>query len=764
VLFFLLGAAMSAAIETGAFWRADNIAYDLSVPRGSAPADIVIVAIDDASVAELGRWPWRRATLALGLERLAALAPKSLVLDVLLLERDAAAPEDDQLLASAIAAGPPTVLPLSLEIDPRNGALQEVLPIAPLRAAAAGIGHVHLEIDRDGIARSVFLREGLNEARWPHLALAALESLGESPRGGLRGERNPSPHAATAVWRRDYRVLIPFLGPPGHFRQVSFADVLRGSIAPEVIRGRMVLLGATAQGLGDAYPTGRSGQSRAMPGVEITANVLAMLQSGVLLRQLPAYWQHLISWLVLLGAFGAFLWLTPRGALLLVGSAVVAVAALASLLLRGFEWWFPPVPLLAALASAYPLWSWRRLEATQRYLEEELAQVAAEPDPITALTPQLTPAAAERFGDRVERRIDLARHATARLRALRKFLWSTIANLPDATLAIRADGRIALANARAAALLGAASAETLQGRDASEALAAVLANGRETLANLAARAPCAIEIRTHDGRDLLVGLAPFEEEANAGRGVIVEIADVTALKRALRERQDLMRFLSHDMRSPASSLLSLARLQQAPEHALPNEEFARQTESLAARSLALTDGFLALARAEAASARDFELVNLTDLVRDARDEIWANAEVKQIELMPAADLPVVWVNGSRDLLTRAVVNLGSNAIKYTQRGGRVELALEQQGTLVGVTVSDNGPGIAVDRQSGLFVPFQRAIDNEAPDPGGLGLGLAFVRMVADKHGGRCDVQSAPGEGATFRLWLPAAAAPNDADG
>jgi hypothetical protein len=343
-------------------------------------------------------------------------------------------------------------------------------------------------------------------------------------------------------------------------------------------------------------------------------------------------------------------------------------------------------------------------------------------------------------------------------------LWSTIANLPDATLAIRADGRIALANARAAALLGAASAETLQGRDASEALAAVLANGRETLANLAARAPCAIEIRTHDGRDLLVGLAPFEEEANAGRGVIVEIADVTALKRALRERQDLMRFLSHDMRSPASSLLSLARLQQAPEHALPNEEFARQTESLAARSLALTDGFLALARAEAASARDFELVNLTDLVRDARDEIWANAEVKQIELMPAADLPVVWVNGSRDLLTRAVVNLGSNAIKYTQRGGRVELALEQQGTLVGVTVSDNGPGIAVDRQSGLFVPFQRAIDNEAPDPGGLGLGLAFVRMVADKHGGRCDVQSAPGEGATFRLWLPAAAAPNDADG
>lgn len=756
-----LAAATSVAIATDALWRANNIAYDLSMPSGPAPSDILIIAIDDASVAELGRWPWRRATLALGLEQLAALGPRAVLLDVLLLEPDAASPADDQLLAAAIARTKPTVIPLALERNPRSGGLAEVLPVEPIRSASGGLGHVHLEIDRDGIARRVFLREGLAEPRWSHLALATLEALGEAPRGGLRGERHPAPTAGTGLWVRDYRVRVPFLGPPGHVRQVSFAELLRGSLMEQQIRGKIVLIGATAQGLGDSYPTPRSGESRAMAGVEITANVLAMLQSGVVLRDVPAAMLHGVSWAVLLGLFLGFLRLSPRGSLFLVIGLLLVVSGGAHLLLRGSHWWFAPAPLLAALVIAYPLWSWRRLEATQRFLDEELAAVTREPDPVVPSEPRAATVATERFGDLVEYRIGLARQATARLRDLRRFLSATIANLPDGTLVVSTEGRILLANARAGVLLGIRDYRALHGQAAQTVLAPVLGEAGDSFESCAQRAPYALEMRDAAGRDLLVDIARFTHEDRSTASLIVVLADVTPVKRALRERQDLMRFLSHDMRSPATSLVALARLQQVPQRALTTTEFAAQVESLATRSLALTEGFLALARAEAVSSREFALVDVVDLLRTARDEVWAAAAAKRIELSAALPDNNLWIEGSRELLTRAAVNLLSNAVKYTQLDGRVELRIELRPEHACVIVRDNGPGIAVDKQSGLFVPFQRAVPSDIPDPGGLGLGLAFVRLVAEKHRGRIEVHSVPGEGASFELWLPLAPAPND---
>ncbi len=754
--------ATSVTIATDILWRANNIVYDLSMPSAPAPDDLLIVAIDDASVAELGRWPWRRATLALGLEQLAALAPRAVLLDVLLLEEDNASAGDDELLAAALDRTRPTVLPLALERHPRTGGLAEVLPIEPLRSAAGGLGHVHLEIDRDGIARSVFLREGLGEPRWSHLALATLEALGETPRGGLRGERHPAPSAGSDRWMRDYRVRIPFLGPPGHIRQVPFAELLRGSLAPEQIRGKTLLIGATAQGLGDSYPTPRSGESRTMAGVEITANVLAMLRSGVLLRDVPPGWQHGVSALVLLVLFWGFLRLSPRGSLVLVVVMLVLVASGAYWLLQAGHWWFAPAPLLAAIAIAYPLWSWRRLEATQRFLDEELTQVARDTDAIDAMKQPAGRASLERFGDVVEHRIALARQAAARLRTLRRFLAATIANLPDGTLVVSAEGRILLANGRAGTLLQVSDHRTLPGQSAQTVLAPLLREVGESFDALAARAPYALEVRDSAGRDLLVDIARFVHEESSTASLIVVLADVTPLKRALRERQDLMRFLSHDMRSPATSLVALARLQQVPQRALATPEFAAQVESLATRSLALTEGFLALARAEAASTRDFAPLDLSDVVRIARDEVWAAAEAKRITLTAKLPEEAIWVDGSVDLLTRAIVNLLANAVKYTQLNGQVGVRVERRASETGVIVRDNGPGIAVDKQSGLFVPFQRAVPVDAPDPGGLGLGLAFVRLVAEKHRGRTEVHSVPGEGATFELWLPLAPAPDAA--
>ena len=89
-------------------WRLDFAVYDASLPRHTAPSDVVIVAIDDASIESIGRWPWRRAVHATLLERLRAMGARIVALDILMTEAD----QDDALLASAMRQGLPTVLPL----------------------------------------------------------------------------------------------------------------------------------------------------------------------------------------------------------------------------------------------------------------------------------------------------------------------------------------------------------------------------------------------------------------------------------------------------------------------------------------------------------------------------------------------------------------------------------------------------------------------------------------------------------------------------
>ncbi len=764
LLFIALGLLVSLAIWSDALWRANSVAYDLSVPRGASPDDMVIVAIDDASVAELGRWPWRRAVLALGLERIARARPRAVLLDVLFLEPDDKGRDDDAALATAIAKSTPTVLPLALGLR-SGGVLHELLPVEPLRSAAAGLGHAHLELDRDGIARSVFLREGLHEAHWPHVALAMVEQLGENYALEYRAERKPASGGGSAAWSRDYRVLIPFLGPPGTVRRISFVELLRGTVAPEQLADRIVLIGATAQGLGDAYPTAQSGEGRAMPGVEISANVLAMLRTGGAMQRVPPLVEHVLAWLALLIVFLGFLRLTPRGSLLLVAAMLVLPPLAAALGLRMSGWWWPTTPALAALLGAYPLWSWRRLEATQRYLQEEFARLEQSPAVLPMMRPQRASAPQhERFGDVIQQRIDMARDTVAEMRRLRRFLAGTIASLPDATMVVTATGEILLANARAADLFGATAASELQGLDAAPFAAARLAGQPATLGELLARAPCAVETHDDDGREFLVRIAPLFDADGATSASIVEFADVSILKRALREREDLVRFISHDLRSPASSLVALAKLQRDATRALEPQAFVARTEALAHRSLALAEGFLALARAEAIAAETFTVFELVEAVRDARDEVWALAIERDVRLELSEPEFATWVRGSRELLGRAITNLLTNAVKYSPRRQSVTIRVRRIDDGFEVRVSDSGPGIEPAVQTMLFQRFQRLVRARGQDPGGIGLGLAFVKLVATRHAGAVGVDSTPGQGSEFWLRVPLAPAPDEPAG
>jgi len=209
------------------------------------------------------------------------MGARIVALDVLMTEAD----QDDALLASAMRQGLPTVLPLMVRF---GGAIREELPVPPLAKSAAAIGHVNVDVDPDGMVRSLFLKEGLGSPIRPYLADALLGQMASGMVQLKCAAKHPDlQHAPGDVWVRDCQTLIPYSGPPGHFTRVSYADVLAGRVSDAAIRDKIVLVGATAQGIGDAWSTPVSGGALAMPGVEIMANVLAAQRNGTLIRKIP---------------------------------------------------------------------------------------------------------------------------------------------------------------------------------------------------------------------------------------------------------------------------------------------------------------------------------------------------------------------------------------------------------------------------------------------------------------------------------------------
>lgn len=734
------------------FWRTDLALYDAALPTGPAPEDVVIVAVDDESIAQLGRWPWSRAVHAALLDRLRSAGAGAVALDILFTERESAFAAGDMALAAAMRRGPPTVLPLLADFASGDQQARERLPIPILADAAAGIGHAHLELDDDGIVRSVYLREGSGTPTRDYLTLALLRVAPGAKLPRLQGERRPDGAEERPAWVRDYRVLIPFLGPPGHFTHLSYVDVLRGDVNPSALRGKLVLVGVTAQGFGDAFATPRSGRSRPMPGVEISANVLQAVRSSHAIRRVPLPIGIALCLLpVALAALGLQR-LPPRHSLLLTVSLwlVTLLASVGALRLAG--WWWPPTAALAVLLIAYPLWSWRRLVVTQAFLEEELRHLNVESFPLLAHAPKTeTSRGSEDF---VQHRIDLLRAATRRLRNARRLFGDTIDALPDATILTDSNGRIVLLNSAARTLFSASAGEPLEGIAVDDLLSREASDPRLRFSSLEVQAPCTLEItQSGAGRHLLVRAVPFHDEIGSRVGTLIDLADITALRAAQREREEVLRFLSHDMKSPAASLMSLAQLQRDPARALPHSELTQRMDLLAHRLLTLVDNFVALARAESADPANFGVFDLRDAVQDAYDEIWAAAQTRNISTLPNVTDEACMVCGDRQLLSRAIVNLLGNAVKFSPAGGRVELVCANEQTLAVVSVRDQGPGVEPERRASLFRRFSRGL-HRGTDPGGAGLGLAFVRVVAEKHGGA--VWAEHETGTTFRLAVPLA--------
>ncbi len=723
--------ALAAAVALGSWaWRLDRLVYDagLALWGRPAPESIVIVAIDDASVEAIGRWPWKRAVHATLLHKLADAKPRAVALDLVLTEPDAD-PGQDRLLAAAMTRVAPLVLPVA-------GA-----PPDPALRGGATLGAAEPAVDPDGVLRHAYLQSSVAGALHPHLALALLHAGGEAPHPALTTLPAPD-SAAGAYGRRDGEFLIRYLGAPGTVARVSYVDVLTGAVPAARLAGRYVLIGMTAQGLGDTLATPVNARHRAMPGVEVLANVLYTLKSGDSLQPLADGTLAALSagaLALLLAAFGRF---GARAALpLALGS--VPLALLASLLALRAGHWASPVPYALGALLAYPLWSWRRLERAVAGMDDEIARLAAEPL-VAAADTQAPPTR-----DAIALRLHTLQRAGAVLREARRFLADTLAAMPTAMLVADAQARVLLANPRAAALFEVEDAAEMQGLDLLRLLGEFSAEpALDWPGALAALTPdgVAVEARGAGGGSFVLHLAASTLQGR--RGVIVSIADVEPVKAAEREREQALAFVSHDMRSPASSIVLLADLHLQGGGGSP-EALLHEVRRLAARTLALSDDFV---RAAQAQTRPLQLqaVAVAALLEEALADLRPQAAAAGVSLdvQAAAGSAVL----DRWLVARAVANLVSNAIQHAPRGSAVALSAQTADDGWRLRVRDRGPGLTPQQLAQLAQGEQGAAVRDAR---GVGLGLLFVQRVARRHGGQLQAAAAEdGAGAVFDLLLP----------
>ena len=575
----------------------DAVIYDATVratPHAPDPR-ILIVAIDEASVRDLGRWPWPRTRHVGLLNRLTAVHPASVGYDVLFVDPS----PDDTALSQALAHSGKVALPMLIASPGDNGAAFRLTP--PVVPSAAQ-GHVVVRTDADGVFRRATPLENVDGRPIAHLALATARLA------GVRTDPTGS--------------LIPFAGPPGTYPSVAFSSVLRGDVPADLLRDRIVLVGATAAGLGDRFAVPTGGDRDLMAGVEVQANIADALMHGSLRSVAPLWVSFACAAIALLALWIGFLFVGPRMNLV---AAVVIVAGLmivAVALLTGFGFWVRPAAGLVAIVVMFPLWGWRRLAAASGFLDGEIARLGQESG---------TSGPVLLSGDRLQRQMAMLDAATTRIQLLR------------------------------------------------------------------------------------------------------------------RQRDETLAFLSHDLRSPAAAILGIVDLASKDTADVRVVGHAR-------RMLRLADQFVQGARAEEAPLAP-ERVDLAEALVEAADFCWEAAERAGSRVDVDADLDVAAVDVDPALLSRALINLIDNALKYGAKGSIVYVRGWRAGDGAVVTVADLGPGLGEPQVAALFGRYQRV---GATRQDGAGLGLALVETFARRHGGSVRCVSRLGLGTLFRIDLPLA--------
>jgi two-component system, OmpR family, sensor histidine kinase SenX3 len=231
------------------------------------------------------------------------------------------------------------------------------------------------------------------------------------------------------------------------------------------------------------------------------------------------------------------------------------------------------------------------------------------------------------------------------------------------------------------------------------------------------------------------------------------------LRRVNKIRRDFVANVSHELKTPATSLRLLAESleETIDEDPAQARVFAAQLKRETERLSQLITDLLDLARLESEERVENPVpVSVRSVLMTVLARMRSVARKKNITLQwkRSGRAAQYTVRGDETQLTSMFTNLVDNAVKYTPPGGRVEVAGGFEGSEIVIRVSDTGIGIPEGKLPRIFERFYRVDKARSKETGGTGLGLSIVKHVAENHGGRVAVESTPGEGSTFTVYLP----------
>jgi two-component system phosphate regulon sensor histidine kinase PhoR len=414
--------------------------------------------------------------------------------------------------------------------------------------------------------------------------------------------------------------------------------------------------------------------------------------------------------------------------------------------------------VIALIAAVIGLYVSRRISGQMREIKAGAERLAAGDFAHKLYVPRT-----EEFASVAESLNRMAEELDDKLRTLtheRNEREAVLSSMVEGVLAVDMVERVIAVNAAAARLLdtepsaaeGKAIQEVVRNPDLQHVIAQTLDGHRPVEADIVMR------VGAEDRNLQANGTLLHDDRDGENAGAVVVLNDVTRLKRLEAVRRDFVANVSHELKTPVTSIKGFAETLE--DGALDDPEAARRFVRIisgqADRLNSIIEDLLSLSTLEQSGdgpLLQLEEADLCGVVAVALEVCGPKAEAKGIEVRQTCPDGLL-AHVSPPLLEQAVVNLVDNAIKYSSEGGTVDVGLTETRDEIVISVRDLGQGIPREHLPRLFERFYRVDKARSRDLGGTGLGLAIVKHIAQIHGGRVSVDSVLGQGSVFRIHLP----------
>jgi signal transduction histidine kinase/CHASE2 domain-containing sensor protein len=736
-LLFLLVVVLSAAMPALRDWQLRvNDSFFRFSPVPKPRSRVVLVTIDDESLQRFGRWPWSRTLLAKLTRNLGQAGASVVGLDILLSETQT--PDADRELAEALKSTRAVIVD---KIAAFSDGPRWVEPIPQFAIAAAAVGHAQAPLDVDSVCRTYPARElTVDGSRWafgvevarrsdPARTAAFLAAYGIPATDDGVGFATAKPALIPIPYRRD------------GFDTISAQKVLDGLTARS-LQGRPALIGFGSTEIGDRLNTPLHPEFPT-PGVEVNAQIVDGVLTGRVLRQIPLWGRALILLLTCVVAVLIFGKCRGSAALAVLPAAGAGAYVTA---LEFFVWGGRILPagwMLLAILIAPLLVYTADFVRVERSVTQQLL----------GLRSWLAPRSKDgREKSDLSWRLDLLQQLQTELGSLYELHKTLLESTQDLVAIFDERGRLLLRNQAFAEAyrLESAAAFTLEevrsrwtfSEDARLTQVGGIDEGEAML----------------DGELYSVRIAPLPPtRISPGGGAIVTLTSLKTRVERDRARSEALGFITHELRTPLSSIQGFAELMMqypdSPVCAGAPETIFRESKRL----LALISSYLDVLRLDAGSKpMSMSVIELEPVVQQIFDILKPLAQAAGMRLVFEEEEPVA-IMGDGPLISGAVLNLVSNAIKYGQPGSRVSVRCFRNDEEVIISVHNLGKPIAEQEIARLFDAYYRA-SNVEKSKAGWGLGLAFVKRIAEKHGGTVKAES-HSSGVVFEIHLPTKAEP-----